>query len=262
MKKITYLLSAFILFATLVKAGEILQQEVTYKTADGTNCKGYVAYMSGLQMQNVILVVPEWWGCNEYARMRANKLAELGYFAFAVDMYGEGKTAKDPKEANELAGTFYGNPKLVLDRLNGAQLKLKEFKSANVQSVAAIGYCFGGAMLLNAAKLGMNLKGVVSFHGNLQGVSAPDVPMKAKILVCHGNSDSFVTAEEVNKFKADMAEHRQPFEFIGYDNATHAFTNPDATVTGKQFNLPIAYNEEADKKSWDDMKLFLNKVFK
>jgi len=265
MKNVIRLLSTFMMVLLLNNAfakHEIKTEEIAYKTTDGTLCKGYVAYPADQSKSDVILVVHEWWGCNDYARMRANMLAELGYFAFAVDMYGDGKIGADPKAAGELAGAFYNNPKLVLDRLQGAESKLKDFPMANTDQMGAIGYCFGGSMVLNAIKLGMDFKGVVSFHGNLQGVPVPAEGIKGKILVCHGNADAFVKEEEVKNFKADMDKNKIDYKFIGYDNATHAFTNPAATETGKKFSLPIEYNKAADLKSWNDMQEFLKSVLK
>ena len=130
------------------------------------------------------------------------------------------------------------------------------------KNIAAIGYCFGGSMLLNAAKMGIDLKGVVSFHGGLDGVPATKGTSKAKILVCHGAADKFVSDESVEKFKTNMNDAKVDYTFISYPNATHAFTNPSSTATGKKFNLPIEYNEAADKNSWADMKRFLETIFK
>src|SRR4029079_17160087 len=142
-----------------------------------------------------IIVVPEWWGCTEYTRMRARMLAELGYIAIATDMYGDGKIADNPTDAQTYATPFYKDPVLGKSRIAAAVNKISTYPQADVNKMAAIGYCFGGSMVLNAAKLGMNFKGVVSFHGGLAGVPATPGTTKAKILVCHGAADKFISAE-------------------------------------------------------------------
>lgn len=242
-------------------APSIKAQEVTYK-ADTATFNGYVAYDANSDAKRpVVLVVPEWWGLNDYVRGRAKQLAELGYLAMAVDMYGNGKIAEDPKQAMAYSNPFYTNPQLTKSRIDAALAKVKEYPQADTANIAAIGYCFGGSVVLNTAKLGEPFKGVVSFHGGLAGVPANKDLLKAKILVCHGNADSFVKPEEVAQFKKSMDSIGADYTFKGYDSATHAFTNPNATATGKKFNLPIKYNEAADKASWEDMKAFLGKIF-
>jgi dienelactone hydrolase len=236
---------------------DIRTEKVTYLDGN-TKCMGYISYdHASAKPIAAILVVPEWWGCNEYAQKRATMLAELGYIAMAVDMYGEGKQAADPKAAGEAATPFYKDPALGEARIAAALAQIKTYKECDPNRIAAIGYCFGGSMVLNAAKLGMDLKAVVSFHGGLQGVPAVAGKTKARILVCHGMADKFVSAEEVAKFKANLVETKTPYQFLEYKDATHAFTNPAATANGLKFSIPIAYNEAADKKSWADMQAFM-----
>ncbi len=239
----------------------IKEDSVTY-TLDGKTFKGYVVFDSNKQDKRPgVLVVHEWWGLNEYPRKRARQLAELGYIAMAVDMYGDGKTADDPQTAQELATPFYKDPQLAKTRLDAALNKLKEYKQVDTANIAAIGYCYGGFVVLNAAKLGADLKGVVSFHGNLSGVPVNKQLLKAKILVCHGAADQFVKQTEVDAFKHSMDSAGVDYSFKAYPNATHAFTNPAATEKGKKFNMPIEYNAAADTASWNDMKDFLNRIF-
>lgn len=239
----------------------IKEEAVTY-SADTLNMKGYVTYDGSKEGKRpAILVVHEWWGLGDYTRNRAKQLAELGYIAMAVDMYGDGKTGETPQEAQALAMPFYQNPQLTKTRLDAALNKLKTFAQTDTANVAAIGYCFGGFVVLNAAKLGADLKGVVSFHGNLSGVPASKDLLKSKILVCHGEADKFVPAEEVNAFKKSMDSIQADYTFKSYANATHAFTNPEATEKGKKFNMPIEYNAAADSASWNDMKTFFGKIF-
>ena len=238
----------------------IKEDSVSY-TLDGTNYKGYVVYDSNNKDKRPgVLVVHEWWGLNDYSGGRAKQLAELGYIAMAVDMFGEGKQGDDPAAAQALATPFYKDPTLSKTRLDAALNKLKEYPQLDTANVAAIGYCFGGFVVLNAAKLGANLKGVVSFHGGLGGVPVKKELVKAKILVCHGEADDFVN-KEVEPFKKSMDSAGVEYTFKSYPNATHAFTNPNATEKGKKFNMPIQYNAAADTASWNDMKEFLNRIF-
>jgi dienelactone hydrolase len=145
--------------------------------------------------------------------------------------------------------------------LDGAAKKLKEYEQTDVNNFAAIGYCFGGFMVLNYAKLGADLKGVVSFHGGMGGVAVDKKLMKAKVLVCQGGSDNFVSMKDVDRLKHQLDSIGTDNTVKVYANATHAFTNPDATATGKKFNMPIEYNPQADKDSWNDMKMFFGKIF-
>ena len=249
------------LFMSAAQA-QIKTEEVTYE-ANGVKMHGYVAYNETLKGKlPVVLVVHEWWGLNDYAKQRARQIAELGYFAFAVDMFGEGKIAENPEQAMALAGVLYGDPKLALTRMNAAVEKCKSFNQAHVSNTSAIGYCFGGSMVLNSAKQGMDLKAAVSFHGGLAGVPAEKGKTSAQILVCHGGADPFVPEKDVTDFKANCDGAGVNYTFIVYEGATHAFSNPYSTEAGKKFNLPIAYNEKADHDSWNDMKNFFGKVIK
>jgi dienelactone hydrolase len=243
------------------RKASIRGEEVTYKS-DSVMCKAYIAYDASVKGKRpAILVVPEWWGCNAYVRRRADMLAGLGYIAMAVDMYGEGKLAATPSEAQKLATPFYTNPKLGQTRLEAAERKLKEQQEANPGRVGAIGYCFGGAMVLDAAKMGADYAATVSFHGGLDGVPATKGSVRGRILVCHGADDKFVDADEVKKFRTNLDSLKINYSFRVYAGATHAFTNPDATANGKKFNIPIAYNEKADQASWAEMKQFLSEIF-
>lgn len=246
--------------AAVVQTDAIKEEPVTY-SVDGKNFNGYVTYDSKQQGKRpAVLVVHEWWGLNDYSRSRAKQLAQLGYIAMAVDMYGDGKTGDDPKTAMELATPFYKDATLAKTRLDAAINKLKTFPQTDASKMAAIGYCYGGFVVLNAAKLGVDLKGVVSFHGGLSGVPVNKDLLKAKILVCHGEADQFVNPE-VAAFKKSMDSAGVDYTFKSYPNAKHAFTNPGATELGKKFNMPIEYNAVADAASWNDMKAFFVKIF-
>lgn len=246
----------------VIKSPVIKTENVSY-ASDSAALTGFVAYDSNSTAKRpVVLIVHEWWGLNDYIKSRAKQLAELGYLAMAVDMYGDGKKGTNPVEAATLAGPFYQNPVFAKSRFDAALAKIKTYSQADTSKIAAIGYCFGGAVVLNVARLGEPLNGVVSFHGNLVGVPADKDLLKAKVLVCHGADDQFVKPEEVAKFRKQMDSIGADYTFKIYDGATHAFSNPAATEWGKKFMLPIAYNAAADIASWNEMKVFFGKIFK
>jgi dienelactone hydrolase len=259
---LTFVFMASILSAEAQSAASSIKvEQVTYN--DGAvSLKGYVAYNEKQKGKRpTIVVVPEWWGCTDYAKSRAVMLAELGYIAIAADMYGDGKIADNPGDAQTYATPFYKDPQLGKSRIEAAVKKISSYPQADASKMAATGYCFGGSMVLNAAKLGMDFKGVVSFHGGLAGVQATPGTTKAKILVCHGAADKFISAEELTNFRANLDANKVPYTFKSYEGALHAFSNPAATAIGKKFNMPIAYNEAADKQSWIDMKEFFKTIF-
>ena len=261
MKRFSYSLLLFFVFGFVFSQSKIVVKETTY-SSEGKNFKSYVAYDASKKGKlPVVMIVPEWWGVNDYAKYRAKKIAELGYFAMVVDMYGEGKSVETPKEAQELATPFYQNATLAKQNFDAAISHIKDFKNANVNKVAAIGYCFGGAMVLNMARQNPDLKGVVSFHGNLMTGVKPN-NNQVKVLVCNGAADTFVPEAEIVAFKKEMDENKTDYKFINYPNAIHAFTNPNSTAIGKKYNLKVAYNKSADLKSWEELKLFLVKIFK
>ncbi len=235
--------------------------DAAYKT-DSTNMTGFVAFDASTNKKRpIIMIVHEWWGLNDYVKGRAKQLAALGYLAMAVDMYGNGRRGDNPEQAGQLAMPFYQHPEMAKARFDAALAIIKTYPEADTNQIAAIGYCFGGSQVLNMARLGENLKGVVSFHGNLAGVPADKNLFKAQVLVCHGAADEFVNADEVAHFKKEMDSVGIPYTFKSYPGATHAFTNPNATAMGKKFSIPIAYNADADSTSWIDMKAFFGKIF-
>lgn len=239
----------------------IKEEAVSYQSGNNM-LNGYIAYDSAASGKRpIVLVVPEWWGLTEYPKMRARQLAELGYFAMAVDIYGEGKTAGNPDDALKMATPFYKNPQEAFARINAALAKAKSYEQADTSKTAAIGYCFGGSMVLNAAKLGGDFDGVVSFHGGLEGVPANKDLLKAKILVCHGGADSFVPQAQVEAFRRGLDSIGADYTFKVYDGATHAFTNPEADSNAAKFKMPIKYDAVADTASWNDMKAFFKTIF-
>ncbi len=240
----------------------IVEKEVTYISGE-TTMKGYLAYNGDVAGKRPgILVVHEWWGLNSYARKRAHMLAELGYVAMAVDMYGDGKQATHPDDAGKFASEVMQNIGTAKARFSAASSLLERQEVCDPQRIAAIGYCFGGGVVLHMARLGLPLAGVASFHGSL-ATASPAQPgqVKAKVLVCNGADDKFIPAELIESFKKEMDSAGVDYRFINYPGALHAFTNPEATAMGEKFKLPLAYNEAADKQSWMDLQEFLKRVF-
>lgn len=256
-----YLLVLFT--ATASVWAEVVGEEVDYSSG-GVVMKGYLAYDATLERQRPgILVVHEWWGQNEYARRRARMLAELGYTALAVDMYGEGKLADHPEDAGKFAAEVKKNLPAARARFEAALKLLNDHETTDPERNAAIGYCFGGGVVLEMARQGVDLDGVVSFHGSLSPVGALAAPgvVKARMLVCHGAEDPFTTEEDITAFKEEMKNAGVNLRFEVYEGAKHSFTNPEADQFGDEFDLPLAYNEEADAESWKVMKGFLAACF-
>jgi dienelactone hydrolase len=231
--------------------------------ADGKELLGHLAWDTEIEGERPgVLVFPEWWGLNDYIKKRTEQVASLGYFAMGVDMYGNGKTADHPEEAGSLMNGVLGDLDLLKSRVEAAYQALRNEELADSNRMGAIGYCFGGALVLNMARFGMDLHGVVSFHGALDSMQKPGPgEVKAKILVCHGAADQFIPDEAIVNFKKEMEEASADFEFVDYQWALHGFTNPAADERGKAFNLPLAYDEKADLQSWQAMESHFEKVF-
>lgn len=237
-------------------------ETVEYK-ADDVTLKGYLAYDDAKkESRPAVLVVHEWWGHNEYARKRADMLAEMGYIALAVDMYGNGKTAEHPKDASTFASEVLKNKELAKKRFLAAMDLLKQNPIVQPNNLAAIGYCFGGATVLNMARMGLDLKGVASFHGMLSTTEpAKEGQIKAKIIVFNGEADAMIPEEQVEAFKTEMKSAKADFEYVGYPNVQHSFTNPNADELAQKFSLPLAYDKEADQDSWKKLENFLKQLF-
>jgi len=233
-------------------------KEISY-VVDTTNMKGYIAYPQNHNVKKPgILVVHEWWGHNEYARKRADMLADLGYVALAVDMYGDGKQAAHPKDAQKFAMSVMGNFETAKARFSKALETLKADPKVNPDKIGAIGYCFGGSVVLAMVNSGIDLDVVAAFHAGLQLPVKPEKGrVKAKVLVCNGGADPMVTEEHIANFKRSMQDAGIDYKFVSYNGALHAFTNPGATDMGKKFNLPLGYDEKADKESWEELKKLL-----
>lgn len=249
--------------STALAGSRVVGKVVTYRSGK-TTMKGYIAYDAGQRGKRPgVLVVHEWWGHNKYARRRARMLAKLGYVALALDMYGGGKSTTHPKDAKKFMMTVIGNMAEGKRRFLAALALLKRHPATSKRRIAAIGYCFGGAVVLHMARFGVDLRGVVSFHGNL-GTKTPAKKgaVKAAVLVLHGAADPFVPNKQVAAFKAEMKAAGVKMKFVAYPGAKHAFTNPAASKIGRANKLPLAYNAAADRGSWAEMKRFFRRVLR
>lgn len=239
----------------------VIGNEVSYATND-TQMKGYLAYDENKKGKRPgVIVVHEWWGHNEYTRERADMLAELGYVALAVDMYGDGKQAQHPEDAGKFSGMVMKNIDVAKARFDAAMTVLKADPHVNADEIAAIGYCFGGSVVLTMADLGADLDAVAAFHSGVQLPVMPNEKLKARVLVCNGAADPFVSPESVVAYKASMDSISADYKYIAYPDAQHAFTSKDADSLGIKFNLPLAYQKEADEKSWAELKTLLAETF-
>ena len=242
---------------------DIQNKEVTYTSGD-LQMNGYLAWDASQSGKRPgVLVVHEWWGHNAYARRRADDLAKLGYVALAVDMYGDGKTASHPKDAGAFATAVMSNVDEAQARFEAAMKALNDFEMTDATKTAAIGYCFGGGVVLHMARRGVDLDAVVSFHGSL-GTAEPVTEkgkVKAKVLVAHGAADPFVKPETIEAFKKEMTDAGVDMRFVAYEGVVHSFTNPGADKFGEQFKLPLKYDEAADKASWEEMKKLFSAAF-
>lgn len=259
MKRFLTMLALLCLTAPAMAAVE--GKEVTY-SANGTTLKGWMAYEGhAMGKRPAVLVVHEWWGHNAYARKRSNMLAELGYVALAVDMYGDGKQAMHPDDAGKFSGEVAKNRPMTRARFEAAMKVLRDDPRVDGSKLAAIGYCFGGSVVLNMAREGEPLRGVASFHGGL----ATDTPAQkgvitAKIRSFTGADDKMIPASQVAAFEKEMRAAGVDYKAQVYPGAMHSFTNPDADEYGRKFNLPLAYNAAADKDSWQQLQRFLAEV--
>jgi dienelactone hydrolase len=241
---------------------EVVTVELNYRHGD-TEMRGMLAYDDASQEARPgVLVVHEWWGQNEYPRERARKLAALGYTALAVDMYGDGKTAAHPDDAGKFASAVGGNLPLARARFEAALAALRDQPTVIDDKVAAIGYCFGGGVVLNMARLGVDIDGVVSYHGSL-ATRNPAGPgdIKTRVLVFNGADDPLVTGEQIASFKSEMDAAGANYEFVNYPGAVHGFTNPGADEKGEKFGLPLAYDPAADSDSWTRTQAFFKQIF-
>lgn len=251
------LLSVFLVASA--QAG-IKTETVIYKEGE-VELEGFVAYPDGdsTEKRPAVIIIHDWTGLGDYAKTRAQQLAELGYVAFAADIYGKGVRAQNSGEAGKLAGTYKGNLPLYRARAQAALDEVLKRRDVDPARVAAMGYCFGGTGVLEMARAGMPLVGVVSFHGGLStSMPAEKGSIKADVLVLHGADDPLVSTAEVAAFRDEMNASGADWQFTEYSGAVHSFTNPAA---GNDNSKAAAYNESADKRSWEAMKSFFAEVF-
>jgi len=241
-------------------SAKIQTKAIEYKDGDAV-LEGYLAYDDAVTGKRPgVLVVHEWMGLGEYEKGRAEQLAGLGYVAFAADIYGKGIRPRDRKEAGEFSGKYRGNDRTVLrSRINAALDVLKKQPMVDPARTAAIGYCFGGTTVLELARSGADIAGIVSFHGGLATPSPEDAKkIKCKVLALHGADDPFVKSEEVHAFQDEMRKAGVDWQFVSYGNAVHSFSNP---ASGNDNSKGAAYNEKADKRSWEAMRKFFKEIF-
>src|SRR3954462_4311524 len=260
MKTPTFLLAALALCTATPLFAAIKTELVDYEQG-GAKLEGFLAYDdANTKPRPGVLLIHDWMGVGDYAKSRARQLAELGYVAFAADIYGKGNQPADQKGASALAGKYKGDRALYRARLKAGLDQLTARKEVAPGQVAAIGYCFGGTGVLELARSGANLKGVVTFHGGLGTPTPEDAKnIKCPVLVLHGADDPFVKPTEVAAFKDEMAKANVKYEFVAYPGAVHSFTRPDA---GNDNSKGAAYNEAADKQSWAAMQKFFEGIFK
>jgi dienelactone hydrolase len=253
------MLLALLLFSANADAA-IKTKLVEYKQGD-TVLEGYMAWDSAKSAKRPgVLIVHEWTGINDHMKQRAEMLAKLGYVAFAADIYGKGVRPTGMAEAAKTAGVYKDNRPLLRARVRAGLEELKKQKMTDPKRISAIGYCFGGTTVLELARDGADVRGVVSFHGGLSTPTPQDAgKITAKVLALHGADDPFVKAEEVAAFQDEMRKGGVDWQFISYGNAVHSFTNKWA---GTDNSKGAAYNEKADLRSWETMKTFLEEVFK
>ncbi|UKM64049.1 dienelactone hydrolase family protein [Flavobacteriaceae bacterium GSB9] len=240
---------------------ELEAREVTY-SSDSITMNGYIVHDKNLDKKRPgIIVIHEWWGHNDYVRKRADMLAELGYTAMAIDMYGDGKVAAHPEDAGKFSSVVRNNVTLASARFDAALNVLKNAASVNPDHIAVIGYCFGGSMALTMANTGKDIDAVAAFHSGVQLPVMPNDKLKAKVLVANGGADPFIPKESVEAFKSAMDSINADYKYIEFPDALHAFTSKGADALGEKFKLPLQYNAEADAKSWEALKELLNETF-
>ena len=250
----SFVLAALCLLAAVASA-EIETKTIEYKDGDVV-LEGYVARPEGQGPRPGVLIVHQWKGLGDFEKGKARALAELGYVAFAVDIYGKGVRPKDANEAREQAGKYRGGDrKLFRQRLLAGLERLKKFEGVDAKRIGAIGFCFGGTGVLELARSGADIRGVVSFHGGLGTPNPEDAKnIRCKVCVCHGADDPHVPDDEVLAFMQEMRDAKVDWQFHAYGGAVHSFTDPSA-------NRPSAkYHEAADKRSWKTMRAFFEEA--
>jgi dienelactone hydrolase len=223
--------------------------------SNGTRLCGYLAWDDDLAVPGPgVIVIHEWWGLNGYIRERADLLAENGFTALAIDMYGDGKVAENPDQAGAAMNSVLEDMETGTARLTAGYEALIAQSRVDAGKTAAIGYCFGGAMALHMARIGLPLSAVASFHGALGSFHNPTPgEVKASVLVCHGGDDAMVSVDDVAEFRKEMDAAQVEYEVIVYVGAQHGFTSKEADLNGEKYGIPVGYNARADEESWAAM---------
>ena len=247
-----------------VKPPKVEGKEISY-TADSVTMNGYIAYDINVEGKRPgIIVVHEWWGHNDYARKRAEMLAELGYVALAIDMYGDGKLAEHPADAAKFMSAVVANMDGAKARFESGIKTLMANEMVDTEKIGAIGYCFGGSVVLSMANAGLDLDAVVAFHGGVGQLIWPEKgAVKGKVLVCNGADDPFIQPQHITNFKNKMDSADVDYRYIAYEGAVHSFTSKGADAIKEKFpQMPVAYNAAADSASWAEMKKLFGESFK
>jgi dienelactone hydrolase len=253
------LLGGLVLAAVSVAEAKIVTEAVPYKDGD-VELEGYLVYDDAINgPRPAVIVVHEWWGLNDFAKQKTREIAALGYVGFAIDMYGKGKVTDDAGQAGTWARALYGDTTMWRQRAKAGYDALLKRGQVDRRHIGAIGFCFGGATVQQMAWSGMDLKGVVSFHGSLVPPTAAEAKQtKARVLILHGAVDTLTSQEEFNKFVDAMKGTDIDWQLNLYSGAKHSFTNPDSDKRGMS---AIGYNEHAAKRSWRAMKDFFKEAF-
>jgi dienelactone hydrolase len=261
----TPFLAALLAFSVNAPAlAAVKETAVTYSDGEAT-MRGFVVYDDARKGKRPgVVIVHEWWGITRHIHDEARRLARQGYTAFIADMYGDGKTADTPDAAGALAGSVMKNPKTMESRFDAARAQLAKQPTVDPARIGAVGYCFGGAVVINMARAGADLDGVVGFHASL-GLNTPaPAPgtVKAKVLILNGADDPFVKQEQYATLERDLKAANADFRVVQYPGAVHAFTNPEATALGKKFNLPLRYDAKVNKEAEKEASTFFAAVFR
>ncbi len=253
------LLLCLISFLTFAAQATVITEAVKYTEA-GDEYTSYVSYDNSIKGKRPgVLVVHEWWGLDDYAKRRMTMLAKLGYVAFAVDMYGTGKVTENPDQAKKWMIEATTDVEWWRERAIAGVKRLKQHKMVDPGRVAAIGYCFGGGTVLQLAYGGVDLNGIVSFHGSLPIADESSYgKIKPKILITHGNADPFISRESLTTFQDTLDKAGANWNMITYGNVRHAFTNPKSDSRGLD---PLKYDAAADEHSWKAMQVFFKEIF-
>ena len=238
----------------------IRTETVEYKQGASV-LEGYLAWDDAIPgIRPGVLVIHEWTGLGDYVKNRCRELAGLGYVAFGADIYGKGIRPKSMDDAARESALYKNDRTLTRERANAALGILLKNTKVDPKRVAVIGYCFGGMVALELARSGAPVAGVVTFHGVLDTPTPEDAKnIRAKVLVLHGADDPFVTPAQVAAFEEEMRKGGVDWRLIMYGGAVHSFTNPSS---GNDPSKGAAYNEKADKRSWEAMRQFFAEIFR